>query len=64
MLEYQTAVMRRDFDTADRILKTIPESQATRVAQFLEKQASLKIKKLTIIVQIVDKTTRGAVTIQ
>jgi coatomer subunit beta' len=42
VLEYQTAVMRRDFDTADRILKTIPESQATRVAQFLEKQASGK----------------------
>lgn len=45
VLEYQTAVMRRDFDTADRILKTIPESQATRVAQFLEKQACALLLK-------------------
>lgn len=30
--------MRRDFDLADKILATIPETQCTRVAQFLEKQ--------------------------
>uniref|UniRef100_A0A914HZL6 Coatomer subunit beta' n=1 Tax=Globodera rostochiensis TaxID=31243 RepID=A0A914HZL6_GLORO len=42
VLEYQTAVMCRDFDTADRILKAIPESQYTRVAQFLEKQGFKK----------------------
>uniref|UniRef100_A0A914LN27 Coatomer subunit beta' n=1 Tax=Meloidogyne incognita TaxID=6306 RepID=A0A914LN27_MELIC len=42
ILEYQTAVMRRDFDAADRILKTIPENQCTRVAQFLEKQGFKK----------------------
>ncbi|KAL7079143.1 hypothetical protein ACQ4LE_001016 [Meloidogyne hapla] len=42
VLEYQTAVMRRDFDSADRILKTIPENQCTRVAQFLEKQGFKK----------------------
>lgn len=41
ILEYQTAVMRRDFDAADRILKTIPENQCTRVAQFLEKQVCI-----------------------
>ena len=38
VLEYQTAVMRRDFQTADRVLPTIPKEQRTRVAQFLEKQ--------------------------
>lgn len=38
VLEYQTAVMRRDFATADRVLPTIPKEQRTRVAQFLEKQ--------------------------
>ncbi len=38
VLEYQTAVMRRDFDAADAILKTIPESQFPRIAHFLEKQ--------------------------
>ncbi|GMT25503.1 hypothetical protein PFISCL1PPCAC_16800 [Pristionchus fissidentatus] len=38
VLEYQTAVMRKDFDAADRVLGTIPKEQRTRVAHFLEKQ--------------------------
>ncbi|KAF7654081.1 hypothetical protein LDENG_00074710 [Lucifuga dentata] len=38
VLEYQTAVMRRDFTTADQVLPTIPKEQRTRVAVFLEKQ--------------------------
>jgi coatomer subunit beta' len=38
VLEYQTAVMRKDFDTADRVLPTIPKDQCSRVAHFLEKQ--------------------------
>lgn len=38
VLEYQTAVMRKDFDTADKVLPTIPKEQRTRVAHFLEKQ--------------------------
>lgn len=42
VLEYQTAVMRRDFESANAILKTIPESQCTRVAHFLEKQGFKK----------------------
>merc|ERR1712106_1141985 len=42
VLEYQTAVMRRDFDTADRVLPTIPPSHRTRVAHFLEKQGFKK----------------------
>ena len=40
VLEYQTAVMRRDFETADKVLPTIPREQRTRVAHFLEKQVS------------------------
>jgi len=42
VLEYQTAVMRRDFDTADRVLQTVPREQRTRVAHFLEKQGFKK----------------------
>ncbi|XP_003746533.1 coatomer subunit beta' [Galendromus occidentalis] len=42
VMEYQTAVMRRDFDTADRVLPTIPKEQRTRVAHFLEKQGFKK----------------------
>ncbi|VVC87800.1 unnamed protein product [Leptidea sinapis] len=38
VLEYQTAVMRGDFETADQILPTIPQEHRTRVAHFLEKQ--------------------------
>ncbi|KAK5646456.1 hypothetical protein RI129_004920 [Pyrocoelia pectoralis] len=38
MLEYQTAVMRQDFATADRVLHSIPKEHRTRVAHFLEKQ--------------------------
>jgi coatomer subunit beta' len=40
VLEYQTAVMRKDFETADQVLPTIPKEQRTRVAHFLEKQVS------------------------
>lgn len=42
VLEYQTAVMRRDFDIADRVLPTIPKEHRTRVAHFLEKQGFTK----------------------
>ncbi len=38
VLEYQTAVMRKDFSTADKVLPTIPKEQRIRVALFLEKQ--------------------------
>ncbi|KAL5013705.1 hypothetical protein ScPMuIL_007975 [Solemya velum] len=38
VLEYQTAVMRRDFETADKVLPTVPREHRSRVAHFLEKQ--------------------------
>ena len=38
VLEYQTAVMRGDFDTANALLESVPESQYTTVARFLESQ--------------------------
>ncbi|CAL1546378.1 unnamed protein product [Lymnaea stagnalis] len=41
LLEYQTAVMRKDFQTADKVLPTIPLDQRNRIAQFLEKQGFL-----------------------
>ncbi|CDQ87278.1 unnamed protein product [Oncorhynchus mykiss] len=42
VLEYQTAVMRRDFGMADRVLPTIPKEMRTRVAHFLEKQGFMQ----------------------
>ncbi|NWW01546.1 COPB2 protein, partial [Oreocharis arfaki] len=54
VLEYQTAVMRRDFGMADKVLPTIPKEQRTRVAHFLEKQARklllIRLKKITLAV--------------
>lgn len=38
VLNYQTAVMRGDFELADSILPEIPTNQRTRVAHFLERQ--------------------------
>jgi coatomer subunit beta' len=38
VLQYQTAVMRGDFDTANDLLAGIPETEYTKVARFLESQ--------------------------
>ena len=46
VLEYQTAVMRKDFDTADQVLPTIPREMRTRVAHFLEKQVGIELATL------------------
>jgi len=42
ILQYQTAVMRQDFDTANEVLPSIPKSARPRVAHFLEKQGFKK----------------------
>lgn len=47
VLNYQTAIMRGDFEEADSILPDIPENQRTKVAYFLEKQ-NLKERALAI----------------
>ena len=38
VLQYQTAVVRRDFDSANTLLPAIPESEHSSVARFLEAQ--------------------------
>jgi coatomer subunit beta' len=38
VLQYQTAVMRGDFDTANELLGVIPDSEYTKIARFLESQ--------------------------
>ncbi|KAF8793648.1 Coatomer subunit beta' like protein [Argiope bruennichi] len=47
VLEYQTAVMRQDFETAQSVLPSIPWEQRTRVAHFLEKQG-FKVQALAV----------------
>lgn len=36
LLEYQTAILRKDFDTANSILPSLPNDQRNKVARFLE----------------------------
>eukprot|EP00578_Thalassiosira_sp_NH16_P025699 CAMPEP_0181083606 /NCGR_PEP_ID=MMETSP1071-20121207/4248_1 /TAXON_ID=35127 /ORGANISM="Thalassiosira sp., Strain NH16" /LENGTH=969 /DNA_ID=CAMNT_0023165277 /DNA_START=39 /DNA_END=2948 /DNA_ORIENTATION=- len=38
VLQYQTAVMRGDFDAANELLASIPETEYTTIAKFLEAQ--------------------------
>lgn len=38
VLQYQTAIMRGDFDAANEILPNVPEPEYTKVARFLESQ--------------------------
>ncbi|CAM9446007.1 unnamed protein product, partial [Sphacelaria rigidula] len=38
MLQYQTAVVRKDFETANSLLPSIPSTEYTAVARFLESQ--------------------------
>jgi coatomer subunit beta' len=38
VLQYQTAVMRGDFDSANELLPSIPDSEYTKIARFLESQ--------------------------
>ena len=38
LIEYQTAVLRGDLETADSILPSIPDDQRERIARFLEGQ--------------------------
>ncbi|KAH8856496.1 Coatomer subunit beta' [Schistosoma japonicum] len=42
VLEYETAVLRGDFTSADAILPNIPKDQYIKIAQFLEKQGFRK----------------------
>lgn len=49
VLEYQTAVMRKDFETADQVLPTIPKEQRTRVAHFLEKQVRSPFQRSNLL---------------
>merc|ERR1719498_1795080 len=38
LVEYQSAIMRKDFDAASKFFETLPESLHNRVARFLENQ--------------------------
>jgi coatomer subunit beta' len=51
VVEYQTAVLRGDLETASQILPDIPTDQRTRVARFLESQ---DLKQLALEVSVDD----------
>lgn len=63
VLEYQTAVMRMDFSTADKVLPTIPIEQRPRVAHFLEKQVHVSFslyfwKRISVLLLEQTKSSR------
>jgi hypothetical protein len=41
LVEYQTAILRGDYDTANELLPTIPNDQRNKIARFLEAQGTL-----------------------
>ena len=45
VVEYQTAILRKDYEGADEILKTVPVDQRNRIARFLEAQ---DLKKMAL----------------
>jgi len=49
IINYQTAILRADFEAAAKILPKIPEDQRTRIAHFLESQG-LKEEALSVTV--------------
>ena len=44
VLNYQISVLRKDFETANAILPTIPSSEYASVARFLESQVELHVQ--------------------
>ncbi len=40
--------MRKDFETADKVLPIIPKDQCTRVAHFLEKQVCALFRRFSV----------------
>jgi len=40
VLEYQTAILREDYEAAEGILPKIPENQKNKIARFLEAQSN------------------------
>lgn len=49
VLQYQTAVVRNDFNTANDILPQIPNSEYNNVARFLESQVNHYSKGFSIM---------------
>jgi len=42
VIEFETAILREDFETAKVILPTIPNDQLNKIARFLESQSIYK----------------------
>jgi len=56
VLNYQTAVVRKDFDTANAILPSIPKGEHNAVAVFLEaqgfKEEALSVSQVRISISL------------
>ena len=49
ILQYQTAVVRQDFESANKILPTIPRTQYNKIARFLESQGFKEQARTAIV---------------
>jgi coatomer subunit beta' len=56
VVEYQTAVLRGDMESANEILPTLPKEQLNKVARFLEGRG-----KLFFIMEILNRLTEFGV---
>ena len=48
LIEYQSAILRDDIETANEILPTIPKEQRNKVARFLEVRGKRAVQILCI----------------
>lgn len=47
LVEYQTAILRGDYDTANELLPTIPNDQRNKIARFLEAQGKFNARVIS-----------------
>lgn len=50
VIEYQTAILREDYEAADELLPRIPSEQRNRIARFLEQQGKPECSASRVVV--------------
>ena len=55
LVEYQTAILRGDYDTANELLPTIPNDQRNKIARFLEAQGKFNIRVISTSYAVTDR---------
>jgi phytoene/squalene synthetase len=58
LVEYQTAILRGDYDTANELLPTIPNDQRNKIARFLEAQGKFNSRVISNSYAVTDRDLR------